>query len=105
MALASLIPHYVYGVKSSIKNSLFFIDETTVIYPAGHNVVFWSLDQKTQRIISGTPDFDGISAIALTPNKRQVAIAERLVPMSERIFHGISLLEPKAQSPTGKNNL
>jgi len=104
MALASLIPHYIFGVKSSIKNSLFFIDETTVIYPAGHNLVFWSLDQKTQRIISGTPDSDGISAIALTPNKRQVAIAERLVPMAERIFRGVSLSETKPQSPTGKNN-
>lgn len=103
MALASLIPYYVFGVKSNIKNSLFFYDETTIIYPAGHNLVFWSLDQKTQRIISGTPETDGISAIALTPNRKQVAIAERLVPAPERIIRGVSPPEAKAQSPTGNN--
>jgi len=102
MALASLIPHYVFGIKSSIKNSLFFVDETTIVYPAGHNVVFGSLDQKAQRIISGTPDTDGITAMALTPNKKQVAVAERLAPLTERILvRGISPSETKAQSPTG----
>lgn len=103
MALASLIPHNVFGIKSSIKNSLFFIDETTIIYPGGHNLVFWSLDQKNQRILSGTPNTDGISAIALTPNKKQVAIAERLVPLNERVLSGVSPLEAKAQLPTGNN--
>jgi hypothetical protein len=101
MALASLIPHYVFGVKSSIKNSLFFVDETTIVYPAGHNLVFWNLIEKSQKIISGTPDADGITAIALTPNKRQIAVAERLVPTTEKLLRGISPSEAKAQSPTG----
>ena len=105
MALASLIPHYVFGVKSSIKNSLYFIDETIVIYPAGHNLIFWNLVDKTQKIISGTPDTDGITAIALAPNKRQVAIAERLVPLTERVFRGVSPLDSKVQSPSGKDVL
>lgn len=104
MALASLIPHHVFGVKSSIKNSMYFTDETTVMYVAGHNLVFWSVDQKAQRIISGTPDTDAITAIAITPNKRQVAVAERLVPAFEKVLRGVSPSEAKAQSPTGNNN-
>lgn len=78
MALASLIPHHVFGLQASLKDVLHFVDETTVIYPAGHNLVFWSTDQKTQKIISGSPETDGISAVALSPNKKQVAIAERV---------------------------
>ncbi|XP_073385676.1 uncharacterized protein [Physcomitrium patens] len=95
MALASLIPHHVFGVRSTLKNSLFFVDETTVAYPAGHNLVFWNLDTRTQKIISGSPEMEGISAIALSPNKKQIAIAER-VYASERM---IRVASPTTQDP------
>lgn len=89
MALASLIPHHVFGLKASLRDALHFVDDTTVIYPAGHNLVFWSTDQKSQKIISGTPDADGISAIALTPNRKQVAVAEHMF-LYEKVHRGSS---------------
>ncbi|CAK9865196.1 unnamed protein product [Sphagnum jensenii] len=76
MALASLIPHHIFGLRSNLKNVLYFSDDSTVLYPAGHNLVFWSTDQKNQRIISGSPDTDTISAVAVSANRKQVAIAE-----------------------------
>ncbi len=76
MALASLIPHHIFGLRSNLKNVLYFSDDSTVLYPAGHNLVFWSTDQKSQRIISGSPDTDTISAVAVSANRKQVAIAE-----------------------------
>eukprot|EP00964_Phaeocystis_antarctica_P140150 scaffold104937_cov75-Phaeocystis_antarctica.AAC.10 len=49
----------------------------TVLYPAGHNVVIFNTEQKTQRFISGTEKTEGITAIAVSPNKKYVAVAER----------------------------
>lgn len=89
MALASLIPHHIFGLKASLRDAVYFVDDTTVMYPAGHNLVFWSTDQKSQKIISGTPDADGISAIALTPNRKQVAVAEHMF-LYEKVHRGSS---------------
>lgn len=75
--MASLVPNHVFGFKGSLRDSVKFVDETTYVYVAGHNVVLVNTEQKHQRVISGSPDTDGITAIAVSPSKRYVAVAER----------------------------
>lgn len=47
------------------------------MYPAGHNVVLYSADTKTQRLISGTLESEGITAMCVSANKKLLAVAER----------------------------
>ncbi|GBG61790.1 hypothetical protein CBR_g23749 [Chara braunii] len=75
--MASLVPKYVFGLQGSVRDNIHFIDETSVVYPAGHNTVLYHIEQRTQKFIPGTADTDGISAIALSPNRKVVAVAER----------------------------
>jgi len=35
----SITPRHFFGVNHEIKNSLFLVDDNTLIYPAGHTVV------------------------------------------------------------------
>jgi len=37
-------PRFALGYNSSVKNNLHFLDEFTVVYPCGHNVVVYRLD-------------------------------------------------------------
>lgn len=60
-----------------MKDTVHYCDDGSIIFPAGHNVIILSSDGKTQRFIPGTPDTEGITALALSPNKRLLAVAER----------------------------
>ena len=70
-------PRHTFGLKADVKDNVHYLDEQTVLYPAGHNVVIFNIEQKTQRFISGTEKTEGITAIAVSPNKKFVAVAER----------------------------
>ena len=70
-------PRHTFGLKADVKDNVHYLDEQTVLYPAGHNVVIFNTEQKTQRFISGTEKTEGITAIAVSPNKKYVAVAER----------------------------
>ena len=54
-----------------------FTDDGAVVYPAGHNVVLYSTDTKTQRLIPGTLESEGITALCVSANKKLLAVAER----------------------------
>jgi len=74
---ATVAPRHTFGIKADVKDNICYLDEQTVLYPAGHNVVIFNTEQKTQRFISGTEKTEGITAIAVSPNKKYVAVAER----------------------------
>ena len=77
MSLTTLIPRIVFGLKGDSKNNLQYTDDNTLVYPAGRNVIVYQTEQKSQRFISGTADTDGITALAVSANKKYVAVAER----------------------------
>ena len=64
-----------------------YLDEDVVMYPCGHNVVIYNTETRAQTLIHGSvePPFaesaisstEGITAIAVTQNRRLFAIAER----------------------------
>lgn len=73
---------HIFGLKSDVSSGIHYLEDNCVIYPAGHNIVLYSTDTKTQRFIHGS-DVNGpqgrteICGLAVSPNKRYVAVAER----------------------------
>lgn len=54
-----------------------YTEDGAVVYPAGHNVVIYSSETKTQRLIHGTLESEGITALCVSANKKLLAVAER----------------------------
>ena len=77
MTTATVQTSYCYGLKGSVANSVVYLDERTVVYPSGANLVLCSPEQKIQKFIPLTPGSEGATAMALSPNKRYVAVAEK----------------------------
>ena len=76
-SLAQMITRHVFGLKPDVRGNVWYLDEQTVLYPAGHNIVIFNTEQKTQKFIAGTEKTEGITAMAVSPNKKYVAVAER----------------------------
>lgn len=77
MSIAVATPKHCFGLKADVTNNICYLDEQTIIYPSGSNCVLFNIDQKTQRFIPGTDKCSGMTAMAVSPNRRYVAIAEK----------------------------
>ena len=66
---------HVFGVKSDVKDNVHYIDDQTVAYPVGKTFVIYNQATNTQKFIMGQERAEGISAMALTPNKKYIAVA------------------------------
>lgn len=45
--MATVSPRHAFGLKADVKDNVHYLDEQTVLYPAGHNVVIFNIEQKT----------------------------------------------------------
>ncbi|RKO87723.1 WD40-repeat-containing domain protein [Blyttiomyces helicus] len=70
-------PSHAFGLKGDVGNNIAYLDEQTVIYPAGANTIIYNTESKVQRFIPVTDKCEGITAMALSGNKRYVAVSER----------------------------
>lgn len=77
MSMAALLHRHLFGVKGDVRDPICYVDEQTVLYPAGHNTVIFNLEQRIQRFLPGTEKTEEITAIAVSPNKKFVAVAEK----------------------------
>ncbi|RLN86703.1 hypothetical protein BBJ28_00010446 [Nothophytophthora sp. Chile5] len=69
---------HLFGLKGSVRNNIAFAEENVVVYPCGHNVILYNLESKEQQFIHGAETAGrGITALAVAPNKRYVAVAEQ----------------------------
>ena len=73
----TLLYHHLFGLNVQTCPSMLYVDDTTVLYSVGHNVVLHNTDTNRQRVFSGLETTKAITALALTPRKNMLAIAER----------------------------
>lgn len=45
---------HIFGVSKDIKQGLFLIDDTNLVYVAGHNIVMYRIDDQEQTFFPGT---------------------------------------------------
>jgi WD40 repeat protein len=68
---------HIFGLKGDVKSCIHYIDEHVLVYPAGHNTIIYNTEDRKQKFIHGTEGTEGISAMAVCPSKRFVAVAEK----------------------------
>lgn len=75
--MASCLSHrFIFGVQGSRSNAIAFSDQNTIVYVAGHNIVTYNILDGRQRFIHGSESSESITAMALCPSARFVALAE-----------------------------
>lgn len=72
-----LVVRHIFGLRGDVKDNIHFVEENTIVYPVGHTVVLYDVETKVQRFTPGTPESEGITALAVSPNKKFLAVAER----------------------------
>eukprot|EP01137_Pigoraptor_chileana_P030193 Opistho-2@16440 len=96
MSIAAVSHRHVYGLKGDVKDNVCYLDEQNIIYPAGSNIILYNIDQRTQRFITATERSEGITAMAVSPNRRYVAVAEKGEKASVAIYDLHSLRKRKS---------
>ncbi|XP_006813560.1 cilia- and flagella-associated protein 57-like [Saccoglossus kowalevskii] len=77
MSIAVAQARHVFGLKGEVVGNICYQDEQTIVYPVGSNIVLYNIDQKAQKFIPGSDKSLGTTAMAVSPNRRYAAIAER----------------------------
>lgn len=65
---------YIFGMNSSIRNNIYFIDDQRLIFPAGYHIICYSTTDKSQTYFQGIEGYRGFSCMTLSPMKRFLAV-------------------------------
>ena len=70
-------PRFFFGLKGDVNNNVLYIEDNVVAYPCGHNVIVYYINEKMQRFIPGIEGSQGITALALSPSRKYLAVCEK----------------------------
>ncbi|KAI8930320.1 WD40-repeat-containing domain protein [Entophlyctis helioformis] len=79
MSLPTLTASHVFGLNQDVRNNVCYLDETSVIYPAGLQIVQYNIEQRTQKIIPVHVDGEAMSTMAVSATGSCVAIGIRIL--------------------------
>ena len=74
--MANLSLDFVFGLNPKVNNSIIYINETNVVYSCGHMVVLYNTETRRQEFIKSAESVFKITALAVSHNKRHLAVAE-----------------------------
>ncbi|CAL8343815.1 unnamed protein product [Merluccius merluccius] len=77
---------HIFGLRKGVTNNLCFLDDQTIVFPSGNNCVRYNIDQKWQKFIPGTEKSQGMQALALSANRRYLAVSERGEPPTVTVY-------------------
>lgn len=77
MSIGVAQPKYCFGLKGDVANNVWYLDEQNILYPSGANLIIFNVDQKVQKFISSSAGSEGMTAMAVSPNRRYTAVAEK----------------------------
>eukprot|EP00842_Homolaphlyctis_polyrhiza_P003989 jgi/Hompol1/4591/HPOL_003747-RA len=70
---------HVFGLNHDVRNNISYLDELSVVYPAGFQIVHYSLEQKTQKFIPVHVDGESMSTMAVSPTGAFVAVGIKII--------------------------
>ncbi|KAG5508860.1 hypothetical protein JKF63_05363 [Porcisia hertigi] len=66
----------VFGVCEDVKDGVHYLDEDYIVWIAGQSLVLFDTQQGTQELVPCTPGCEKVTAMALAPSRRFLAVAE-----------------------------
>ena len=69
----------MFGLNSNVQSNAYFLDESTVLYPVGHQLIHYNFEKKSQKILNLQTDGDLISCMAINLPENLVAIGSKSI--------------------------
>ena len=73
MSLISI--KHVFGIRTSLTDSIAYLDEHCYLYPSSRHIIFYNIDYKSQRLIHYGNEYERLESLTISPNKQYLAIA------------------------------
>jgi len=86
----------IFGVKGNVSNNIACLEDGVIIYPAANYLVRYSSYNKNSEITPLSENSTGITAMALSMNRRYIAVAETAI--NENDGHIITIYNTKTLS-------
>jgi cilia- and flagella-associated protein 57 len=67
----------ILGIRANVSNCIAYLDEQTIVYPSGANLVIYNIDQKLQKFIPNSEKSISLTTMCVSQNKRYTALAEK----------------------------
>jgi hypothetical protein len=77
VAASVITPKHIFGISNNWRNHVHFINDHKVLYPAGHNIIVYNIDEKQQSYIAGIEGYKGFTTVAVSPLRKFVAFGEK----------------------------
>lgn len=83
MSIAAVAHRFVFGMNLEAnteqvqRDMVHFVDDKTLVFPAGSNVVVFDRERNSQRFIPMSEKGEAITALAVSKDRRWLAVAER----------------------------
>ncbi|OQV14086.1 Cilia- and flagella-associated protein 57 [Hypsibius exemplaris] len=86
--------HHVYGIRNDLSSILFFVDEASVVYPAGSNIILHNFQNNSQKFIPLSENGNSLTAMAVARGQF-LAYAERTDPYGAIMVYDLAALRKK----------
>eukprot|EP00729_Bicosta_minor_P028336 gene28336-8202_t len=58
-----------FGLAGDVRDNVCYLDEQTIVYPAGSTLVIYNTATREQKFIPGSHGAEGFTAMAVSPNR------------------------------------
>ena len=72
-------PHCNFGVSPAITESLLYLNEHTILYPSGTNVVLLNTEANTQQFLCSIQKSRGVTTMAICESGKVIATGEKVM--------------------------
>jgi len=67
----------MFGINGNLRQNLHVVDGKKLLYVAGHNVIIYNPEDKTQYFIPGSEGTEGINHVSVSTSGKYLAICEK----------------------------
>ena len=88
--MSSLVIKHIFGIRSSLKNSLGYLDEHCYFYPSTRHLIVYDSDYKSQRFIAYGIESEQLECLSVSPNKQYLAMGLKTLERGRLIVYELS---------------
>ncbi|NXJ89257.1 CFA57 protein, partial [Corythaixoides concolor] len=95
MSAVEVQPVAVFGCRPRVAGGVCFLEEQIVLHAAGAGCLRLHLEQKWHKFIPGTEKSRGVQALAVSPNRRYLAVSERVAEQPSLTIYELSSVQAR----------